>query len=173
MQEFSDIGSYTRVPCKLIKLRDDEEKSHPAVIEAIAETLKKSGRNYLPLIIEEIDEDEYEVLFNAHVLEAARRAEFDFVWCILADDERRKQIEIEAKQRFDIDILVASEDAISGMLSYVKEINPGFKQVDPPQAAKAIVENRRNSWKSLNPITELRCKIGKKKLPILSRYFHI
>ncbi|MFB2882383.1 hypothetical protein [Floridanema aerugineum] len=171
MEEFSDIGSYIRIPCQQIKLRENEQKSHPALVEAIAEKLKANGRNYLPLIVEEVDEDEYEVLLNADVLEAAQKAKLDFVWCILADEQRRKQIEVEAKQRFEVNILTASEKTIAEMLDYIKSVNPSFRQIDPEQAAKAIVENRSETWKSFRPLTKLRCQIGEKKLKTLETYF--
>ena len=171
MEEFSDIGSYTRVPRKLIHMRSGQEKSHPTVIQAIAEKLKVNGRNFLPLIIEQVDEEEYEVLFNAHILEAAQEANLNFVWCILADEERRGQIEVEAKQKFEVNLLTASEETIAGMFSYIKTMQPGFSQVNPEQVAKAVVNNRNSSWKSLSPLTKLRCKVGQKKLKVLENYF--
>ena len=173
MEDFSSIGAYLRLPRKQIRLRKNEAKTHIAVVSAIAERLKSNKRNFLPLIVEQIDEDEYEVLFNSHVLEAAQKAELDFVWCILADEARRKQIEVEAKQRFEIKILTASERTIVEMLDYVKSVNPNFRQVDVTQAAKAIVQNRKPNWKSFRPITKLRCKIGEKKLVTLKSYFSL
>ena len=173
MEEFSDIGSYTRVPRKAIRMRDNREKSHPTVIQAIAEKLKANGRNFLPLIIEQVDEDEYEVLLNGHILEAAQEANLNFVWCILADEERRGQIEVESKQRFEINLLTASEETIAGMFSYIKTIHPGFSQVNSEQVAQAIVKHRTDSWKGLSPLTKLRCKVGQKKLKILENYFCI
>ena len=171
MEVFSDIGKYLRIPRKQIKLRDGELQSHPAVLEAIAEKLKVNGRNFLPIIVEQVDEDEYEVLLNYHILEASQKANLDFVWCILADENRRKQIEVESKQRFEVNLLTASEKTIAGMLEYIKSVHPGFSQVDPAEAAKKIVKNRSDTWKSFRPITKLRCKIGSKKLETLSNYF--
>ena len=173
MEIFSDIGKYLRLPQKQIKIRPGEELENTAVIEAIADKIRENGRNFLPVIVEEVDEDEYEVLMNAHVLEAVRQANQDFVWCILADEKRRKQMEIESMQRFEVNILTASEQAIAGMLDYIKSTNPGWTQVDPKTAAQKIVENRQDSWKSFNPIAKLRCRIGRKKLTTLQNYFCI
>lgn len=169
MEVFSDIGKYLRIPRKQIHLR--EKESTPAVlIEAIAEKLKVNERNYLPIIIEEVDEDEYEVLLNGHVLEAAEKANLDFVWCILADEKRRKQIEIESKQRFEVDLLTASETMISEMIQYIKK-NYNWTQVNPENAAKIIVEKRSNRWKEVKEVTKTGCYIGKQKLEILEKYF--
>ena len=175
MEEFSDIGKYLRLPRKQIKYQELNNKSHPAVIEAIAEKIKKNQRNFLPIIVEEKNEDEYYVLLNEHILEAAEKANLDFVWCILADEERRKQIQIEAKQRFEINILTAKEETIAGMLEYIKNTHSGWnKNFDPKKAAKAIVKNRSEQWKKckpFKPITRLKCGIGDTKLPTLKNYF--
>jgi hypothetical protein len=173
MEVFSDIGKYLRIPRKQIHLREQEKESTPAVlIEAIAEKLKVNQRNYLPIIIEEVDEDEYEVLLNGHVLEAAEKANLDFVWCILADEKRGKQIEIESKQRFEVDLLTASETMISEMIQYIKK-NYNWTQVDPEKAAHVIVQERSDCWKEVKDIikTKEKFRIGEKKLPILEKYF--
>ncbi len=170
MENFSDVGKYLRIPCKKI-INKNKSEIHPAVIDAIADKLKINQRNFLPLIVEEVDEQEYEVLLNAHVLEAAKQAKLDFVWCIMADEERGKQIEVESKQRFEINLLTASENTIAGMFDYIKSVHSGFSQVNPKEVAKKIVKNRNNQWKTFNPITKLRCKVGRKKLDILANYF--
>jgi len=170
MENFSDIGKYLRIPCKKITNKNKSE-FHSAVVNAIAEKLRTNQRNFLPIIVKEIDEEEYEVLLNAHILEAAKKAKLDFVWCIMADEERGKQIEIESKQRFEINLLNASEETIAEMFDYIKSVHTGFSQVNPKEVAKEIVKNRSNKWKSFHPITKLRCKIGRKKLDILDKFF--
>ena len=174
MEEFSDIGKYLRLPRKQIKSQESNNQSHLVVIEAIAEKLAKNQRNFLPIIVEEENEDEYYVLLNEHILEAAEKANLDFVWCILADEERRKQIQIESKQRFEINILTAQEETIARMLEYIKSNHLGWGKIDPKKAAQAIVKNRSEQWKKRNsfkPITRLKCGIGDKKLPTLKNYF--
>lgn len=172
MEEFSDVGKYLRLPLHQIKLQGQTDKSNSIVIEAIAEKLKQNQRNFLPIIVEEVDEDEYKVLLNGYVLEAAEKAKLDFVWCILADEQRRKQIEIESKQRFEVNMLTASEETISGMLEYVKK-NHRWR-IQPEKVAKVIVANRNEKWKKRKPfipLTELKCGIGKTKLGTLKNYF--
>ena len=172
MEEFSDIGKYLRLPRHQIKLQEQTHKSNSIVIEAIAEKLKQNQRNFLPIIVEEFDEDEYKVLLNGHVLEAAEKAKLDFVWCILADEERREQIEIESKQRFEVNMLTASEQTISGMLEYIQK-NHRWR-IEPEKVAKVIVANRNEKWKKLKPftpLTKLKCGIGKTKLGTLTNYF--
>jgi hypothetical protein len=170
MENFSDVGKYLRIPCKKITNQDKSEL-HSAVINAIAKKLKINQRNFLPIIVMEIDDEEYEVLLNAHILEAAKKAKLDFVWCIMADEERGKQIEVESKQRFEINLLTASKKTIAEMFDYIKSVHPSFSQIDPQYVAGKIVEKRSDKWKNFNPITRLSCKIGQKKLKILDNFF--
>lgn len=170
MENFSDIGKYLRISCKKITNKNKFE-FHPAVINAIAEKLKTNQRNFLPIIVEEIDDEEYQVLLNAHILAAAKKAELDFVWCIMADAQRGKQIEVESEQRFEINLLTAAEKTLCEMFDYIKSINPNFSQINPQEVARKIVEARSDKWKSFHPITKLRCKIGRKKLDILDKFF--
>lgn len=171
MENFSDVGKYLRIPCGMITLPEGQEKSHPVAIAAIAEMLKAKDSNFLPIMVEEVDDEEYEAIWNAHLLEAAKQANLDFVWCIIADTESRQQIEVEAKQRFEINLLTASEETIAGMLEYIKTVEPSFRRVNPAEAARAIGQNRQPNWTSFRPITKLRCQIGMKKLDTLANYF--
>ena len=170
MENFSDIGKYLRIPCKKITNKNKSE-FHSAVVNAIAEKLRTNQRNFLPIIVKEIDEEEYEVLLNAHILEAAKEAELDFVWCIMADEQRGKQIEVESKQRFEINLLTASEKTIAEMFDYIKSVDSSFSQIKPKEVAEKIVEKRSDKWKTFRPITKLRSKIGQKKLNILDKFF--
>ena len=175
MEEFSDVGKYLRLPLNQIKQQEQIDHSDSIIIEVIAEKLKQNKRNVLPIIVEEVDEDEYEVLLNGHVLEAATIAKLDFVWCILADEQRRKQIEIESQQRFEVNILTASEETISGMLKYIKKNHSGWR-IQAEEVAKVIIANRNEKWKERKPfipLTELKCGIGKKKVETLKQYFCI
>lgn len=170
MENFSDIGKYLRIPCKKITNKNESE-FHSAVINAIAEKLTINQRNFLPIIVMEIDEEKYEVLLNGHILEAAKKAKLDFVWCIMADKQRGKQIEVESEQRFEINLLTAAEKTLCEMFDYIKSINPNFSQIDPQEVARKIVEARSDKWQSFYPITKLRCKIGRKKLELLDKFF--
>lgn len=170
MENFSDVGKYLRIPCNKI-INKNKSQTHSVIINAIADKLKIHRRNFLPIIVEEVDEEKYEILLNGHILEAAKQAQLDFVWCIIADKKRGKQIEIESKQRFEINLLTASDKTISEMFDYIKSVHTGFNQVNPQEVAEKIVKNRSNQWKSFQPLTKLRCKIGRKKLEILNNYF--
>jgi hypothetical protein len=173
MENFSDIGKYLRIPCHQITIPEGQEKSHPVAIAAIAEILKSKGSNFLPLMVEEVDEEQYEVIYNAHLLEAAQQAKLDFVWCIIADAEARQQIEVETKQRLQIGLLKASEATIAGMLEYIQTVDPSFRRINAAKAAKAIVKNRQPNWINFQPLTKLRCQIGAKKLDVLRNYFYL
>ncbi|KST69684.1 hypothetical protein [Mastigocoleus testarum] len=175
MEEFSDVGKYLRLPLHQIKVQESMDTSDVILIESIAEKLKQNQRNFLPIIVEEVDENEYKVLLNSHIFEAATTAKLDFVWCILADEQRRKQIEIESQQRFEVNMLTASEETISRMLQYIKKSHSGWR-IEPEKVAKVIVANRNEKWKERKPfipLTKLNCGIGKTKLGTLNKYFCI
>ena len=173
MENFSDVGKYLRIPCHQITIPEEQEKSHPVAIAAIAEMLKTKGSNFLPVMVEEVDEEEYEAIYNVHLLEAAQQAKLDFVWCIIADAEARQQIQVETQQRLQIGLLTAEEETIAGMLEYIQTVEPSFRRVDPAKAARAIVQNRQPNWINFKPLTKLRCGIGAKKLEVLRRYFYL
>lgn len=174
MEDFSDVGQYLRLPLRQIKMIEKAEQSNFIIIEAIAEKLKQNKRNFLPIIVEEVEEYQYKAFLNSHIIEAAQKANLDFVWCILADSERRKQIEVEAKKCFEVNMLNASEKTIARMLEYIKKNHRDWR-IQPEKVAKLIVENRSEQWKKcyppFKPLTKLKCGIGDKKLEILQHYF--
>lgn len=97
MEFFTDNGSYTRIPTHKIQLPEGyTSPASEAKIKKIAEQLKAKGRNFKPMMVEEIGEDEYEVFENGYLLEAAKLAGIKFVWCVLVDSEAREMAEMEA-----------------------------------------------------------------------------
>lgn len=129
-------------------------------------------RNFLPVIVKLLGEDSYEAIYNVQILEAARKAEVDFVWCIVVDDEILEQIKVESGEIIRIPVLTSSEQDIIEVFDYIKEQKSGMRTLNSPKAAKAIVEKRSNAIiKSLNFLTKERCGIGKATLEKIKPYF--
>ncbi len=70
-----------------------------------------------------------------------------------------------------VNILSAAEQEITEAFEYIKTHTQGFEKVKPQQVAKAIVEHRKTKKpKSLSFLTNLKCGIGKAKIPALSKF---
>ena len=147
------------------------QEIHPALVKNLAKQIQKKERNYLPVIVKLLGEDNYEAIYNIQILEAARKAEVDFVWCIVVDDEILDQIKVESGEIIRIPVLTASEQDIKEVLEYIKEQKSGVRTMNPEIAARAIVKQRdKTNIKSLNFLTKERCGIGKATLEKIKPY---
>ena len=162
------LGQTLRIPCKFI-----EGKSDAPVIQvrAIAEKLKATSKNIVPVVIRLLGEDKYEAILNTQILDAARKAKLDFVWCIVVDKAMETQALTEAGEHLQVNINTATEQEITDILEYIKSHNSDFKKVDPWTVAQAIVRYRQTKkLQSLTFLTTLTCGVGKAKLPVLREY---
>lgn len=158
------LGQIQRIPCKFIKGKTDAK---PIVIHEIAQKLQATKKNVLPVIIRVLGEDKYQAILHTQVLEAARKAKLDFVWCIVIDEAMEAQIQVETGHVVRVNILTAKEQEMIEVLELIKAQNPGFR-IDPKKVARAIVEYRQTQTPiNLNFLTRLKCGIGKAKLPLL------
>jgi hypothetical protein len=162
------LGDVLRIPCKFIK---GKSKSSPILIKSLAIQLKETGKNILPIVVKPKAEDEYEAVYNVLILEAAKQAGLDFVWCIPVNDAMESQVQAESGEAFQVSLMDASEKELIEALTYIKTSNTAMKQINPAMVAKTIVSARTPSWKDLKPLSKLRCGVGPKKVPILSNYF--
>jgi len=138
--------------------------------------LQSVQRNIIPLIVRVVAEDEYEAVMNVQILDGAREAKKEFIWCVVVDDELEKQVAIELGhiEAVRVKISTASEAEIAATLEHLKSEESGFSRIKPQKAAKAIVEYRENNNLSdLSFVTKLKCGIGKAKLPVLSEVFEV
>lgn len=183
MEEYTDIGKYLKIPTKRL-LRDKNTPMDPFVRAVIKDELIRRGRNFIPVIVEECeDSEDYRILFNDHIYIGAIAAELDFVWCIIADQDRQSQVEVESLQRFHVDLMTASEELLRETFDYIRDQYPscgGQRGIQSEKAAKEIIAKRDTTqWqnctseKRLKKLTTLKCGIGEKKLPLLARYFGI
>jgi len=164
------LGQVLRLPCKFIQGKSSVDK---VLIKSISQQLSTTGKNLLPLIVKALDEDDYQAVLNTQILDAAKLAKLDFVWCIVVDDQMQEQVQIESGQlpQPNTNILTAPEQEIMEAFEYVKAHRKGFEKVNPQQVAKAILDHRKTKKpKSLSFLTNLKCGIGKAKIPALSEF---
>jgi hypothetical protein len=162
------LGEVLRIPCKFIT---GKSKSSPILIKSLAKQLKEFGKNILPIIVKCKAEDEYEAVYNILILEAAKQAELDFVWCIPVDRAMESQVLAESGEAFQLSLMDTSEKELIAALTYIKSSNTALRQIDPAKVAKTITSARTPSWKDLKPLSKFRCGVGLKKVPVLSKYF--
>ena len=165
------LGQLLRLPVKFIKGKSD---SPAIVVQAIAPQLQATGKNILPVVVIVLGEDKYQAVLNAQILEAARLAKLNFVWCIAINEAMQAQIKTEAGQSVQVNLVTASERSLCDVLEYAKSRTPALSKVNPPLVARAICDYRKTKQiKTLAVLTTLRCGIGKTKLPLLSQYLAV
>ena len=149
------------------------------LITATAKKLNElGGRNWVPVIVKEIGEDQYEVIGNSFIYAVAEEAGLEKVWCIIADSkdetvELTKVLSGEVTPK--INLSTATRDDIKAALQYLIE-KPGteLKSLKLLIATDRIDEAPRQYWKTLEPITKLKCGITSgKKLNALKEVFYL
>ncbi len=168
------LGQVLRLPCKFIQGKSSADK---ALIKSISQQLQDTGKNILPVIVKALDEDDYQAVLNTQILDAARLAKLDFIWCIIVNDQMQTQVQIESGQLppqinvATINVVTASEREITEFLEHIKIQKKGFSTIKSKVAAKAIVRQRRTKkLSSLSFLTKEQCGVGKATLPRLSEF---
>lgn len=178
MTQSSDIGLLMYL--HLEDIEPGEVTDAPEfLIKASAGLLSKTdGRNWIPLVVKETARDQYEVIGNSFIYAVAEEAGLEKVWCIIADDSQdtAEITQILAGERLPkLNLSEASRDEIKSALQFLVE-KPGssFKGIKLAVATERIDEAPRKYWKSLEPITKLKCGITKgKKLDALKEIFYV
>jgi hypothetical protein len=85
------LGQVLRLPCKFIQGKSGADK---AVLKSISQQLQDTGKNILPVIVKALDEDDYQAVLNTQILDAARLAKLDFIWCIIVNDQMQTQVRL-------------------------------------------------------------------------------
>ncbi len=148
------------------------------LITATAQTLNQSGNhNWVPVIVKETGEDQYQVIGNTFIYAVAEAAGLEKVWCIIADEseetETLTQI-LSGEMTPKINLSKATRDEIKAALQYLIE-KPGslLKGVKLAVATNRIDAEPRQYWKTLEPITKLKCGITSSKLKALQDVFYL
>ncbi len=149
------------------------------LITATAKNLQKlDGRNWVPVIVKETGEDQYEVIGNSFIYAVVEEAGLEKVWCIIANpsDETVELAKVLSREVTPkINLSTATRDDIKAALQYLIE-KPGtdLKSVKLLIATDRIDEAPRQYWKTLDPITKLKCGITTgKKLNALKEVFYL
>jgi Rho termination factor, N-terminal domain len=178
MSNLSDIGNLMHLYMDEIKPGEGTDAPE-FLITATAKKLNElGGRNWIPVIVKEIGEDQYEVIGNSFIYAVAEEAGLAKVWCIIADPsnetvELTKVLSGEVIPK--INLSTATRDEIKAALQYLIE-KPGteLKSIKLLIATDRIDEAPRQYWKTLDPITNLKCGITKgKKLNALKEVFYL
>ena len=178
MASLSDIGNLMHL--YLDAIEPGEATTAPAfLIQASAQILnQKCDRNWVPIIVKETREDQYQVIGNSFVYAVAEEAGLERVWCVIADesDEAAEVSRVLSGEEVPrINLSKASRDEITAAIQYLVEL-PGsdLKKVKLATATNRIDEAPRQYWKTLDPIANLKCGITRgKKLNALKSVFYL
>ncbi|MEH2458146.1 Rho termination factor [Nostoc sp.] len=178
MSDFDNIGKLMHL--KLTEIKPGEKFSESEfIIKAAAETvLQADGQNWIPVIVKEIGDYQYQVVSNHFVYAVAQQAELERVWCIVISPESQniEQAKILAREVLPkVNLNTASRDIILAALRYlISEPSSALKGVDPIVATNRITDSNRKIWSNFNPIITLKCGITKgKKLDALAKVFFL
>jgi hypothetical protein len=162
------LGQILRLPCKFIK---SETTVTPIVVQQIAQRLKTIERNVLPPIVRETSPDRYRAIHNGYIVEAAKAAQQDFVWCIIVDKAMESQLQVELGEVVRVNLGTDSESVIASFFEFIKSQDKSFAKIQSAAVANAVINYRQaNRPKDLNFLTKLKCGIGKTKISALQPY---
>lgn len=178
MGKYDNIGQLMHLPLERIDTEASIYESEFIVNAAADSILSTDGRNWIPIVVKETSDYQYQVVANHFIYAVAQQANLERVWCIvIAPDEKLiEQAKVLAREETPrLNLATASGEAILSALRYL-ESQPGspLKGVNIIVAANRIEEADRSQWSDLNPITKLKCGIAKgKKLDALGKVFFI
>ena len=178
MSNLSDIGNLMYLDLDLIEPNDITLDSEYLIKATAKELISNDARNWIPLIVKELTEDQYQVIGNNFIYAVAEAASLDKVWCIIADDSEitAKLSRMLAKEETPrTNLSTASTDDIKTALEYLsKQPDSPLKKLDLLKATNRIDEAPRKYWQDLKPVTKLKCGItAGKKLKALEQVFYL
>jgi hypothetical protein len=179
MSDFDNIGKLMHLP--LIDIEPGQEITEPEffVSSAAEAILQANGRNWVPVIVQEIADYQYQVVSHNFVYAAAKKAQLERVWCIVIDPKPSniEQANILTRETNPlVNLCTASRDTILAALRYLQS-EPGSplktKTVDLIKVTDRILESDRETWADFNKLTKLKCGITKEnQLDCLKQVFY-
>jgi len=178
MSKYDDIGKLMYLPLASIEPGELCSESEFIITAAAEAILNSGGRNWIPVIVKETGDYQYQVVSNSFIYAVAQQAELERVWCIIIEPESKniEQAKILAREAIPkVNLSTASRDTILAALRYlVAQPGSALKGLDVMVAANRISEANRETWSNFNPITTLKCAITKgKKLDALATVFYL
>lgn len=177
MNDFGNVGKLMYLPLADIEAGEEFTASEFLISAATDLVLQAEGRNWLPLIVKETGDYQYQVVSNPLVYAVAHQANLERVWCIVIDSnpisiEQAKILTGEITPKVNLN--TASRDTILAAFRHLVAQNSDLKGLDVIKATNRIDEADRTEWTSLNPIVNLKCGITKgKKLDALKQVFFL
>ena len=178
MSKYDDIGKLMHLPLADIEAGEPCSESEFIITAAAEAVLQASGHNWIPVIVKETGDYQYQVVSNSFIYAVAQQAELERVWCIIIEPESKniEQAKILARETIPkVNLNTASRDTILAALRYlVAEPGSALKGLDVIVAANRISAANRETWSNFSPITSLKCSITKgKKLDALTKVFFL
>jgi hypothetical protein len=175
MSNSENIGKLMHLNLSKIESAEPCSESEFIIAGAAEAVLQAGNRNWIPIIVKETGDYQYQVVSNHFVYAVAQQAKLDLVWCIVIDPkpsniEQAKILAREANPT--VNLSTASKDTIIAVLKYlVKEHN--WKNVKPVETANKIVDSNREQWSDFTPLTKLQCGLTKARLDFIAKVFSI
>lgn len=173
-----NVGRLMHLLVESIESTQEFDADEFLVNAAAASVLKAGGRNWIPLIVQEIAEYQYRVVSNPLVYQAAKKAKLERVWCIVinsqpSDIEQAKILARETSPRICLN--TASREMIQAALEYLKKTQSSvFKTLDIAKVTSSLVNAKREYWENFNEIVKLKCGFSQgKKLETLQEVFYL
>ncbi|MBW4490403.1 MAG: hypothetical protein KME12_21705 [Trichocoleus desertorum ATA4-8-CV12] len=179
MSDFDNVGQLMCLPLDDILPADHYSAPSRYIIAAAADALLKTeGHNWIPLIVEEVEDYKYQAVTNHFVYVVAAHAGLEELWCLVIkssgpDIEQARILAGEVTPK--IDLTTATRETIQLVLKHLGS-QPGssLKGVDTTIAATRIAAEDRTTWQDFTPIVKLKCGITKgKKLDTLAAAFYL
>jgi len=175
MSNSENIGKLMHLKLSKIESAEPCSESEFIIAGAAEAVLQAGNRNWIPIVVKETGDYQYQVVSNHFVYAVAQQAKLDLVWCIVIDPkpsniEQAKILAREANPQ--VNLSTASKDTIIAVLKYlVKEHN--WKNVKPVETANKIVDSNREQWSDFTPLTKLQCGLTKARLDFIAKVFSI
>ncbi|MGL4503214.1 MAG: hypothetical protein ACRCU2_29400 [Planktothrix sp.] len=177
MSDFDNIGKLMHLPLIDIEPGQEITEQEFLVSSAAEAILEANGRNWVPVIVQEIADYQYQAVSNHFVYAAAKKAQIQRVWCIVIDPKPSniEQAKILTRETNPlVNLCTASRDTILAALRYLQsESGSPLKTVDIIKVTNRILESDRETWADCNELIKLKCGITKgKKLDCLKQVFY-
>ena len=178
MSDFSDVGQLKYFYLENIVPNEDSNESE-FLVNATAKILAKNGgRNWIPLMVKETGEDQYQVVGSNFIHTVAEAAGLKKVWCIVIEPtpEAEETTKVLAKEITPkVNLSNASRDEIKATLQYlISQPGSPLKTVNLLSATEKLEQASREYWNNFDSIPSLKCGITKgKKLDTFKTAFYL
>lgn len=178
MSKLSNIGHLMCLYLDYIEPKKNTKESI-FLVSATANLINQGdGRNWLPLIVKKIGQDQYELIANTFGYQVAKEANLEKVWCIIADDSQKTEeiSQILTGEKIPkINLSTASKKEITQAIEYLLNLpEKPLKRVNKSQLIDRLANTPRKYLQNFNYIPRLNCGIKQgSKLEVLKTIFYL